>query len=344
MVSSHDHEDIPAVIERLLASREFITSGEVASAAGVTRQAAHYHLKRLQERNQLVHIGAGRGGRYRRPAQRTTEYPLPGLQEDRVWTEEYYFLKQLGLEALDNPKVKPILDFSFTEMLNNAIDHSKGSRSIVRWFVDDPHRIAFEIEDDGIGVFQNMRQERHLERTFDAIGELSKGKQTTAPDRHSGMGIFFSSRMASKFILSSDQLVWTMDNERQDEAIGWLDKARNGTLVRVEVSGTTTIVVSEVFKAFSHPETQGFSKTRIRVPLFESTGDFVSRSEAKRIAANLQEFDLVEIDFSGVSEVGQGFVDELFRVWQNAHPHTELVPTNANPVVRAMIALTRSST
>jgi hypothetical protein len=331
---------VETAIDRLLAAREFITSGEVASAAGVTRQAAHYHLKNLESRNQLVHSGAGRGGRYRRPAQRTTEYPLSGLQEDLVWTTENSHLKRLDLEIFDNPRVEPILNYSFTEMLNNAIDHSKGTTATVRWFIDNPRRIAFEIEDDGIGVFRNMRENRNLESDFDSIGELSKGKQTTAPEKHSGMGIFFSSRMASKFVLSSGQLVWTMDNERQDEAIGWLDRERKGTLVRVEVSATTTVVLSEVFKAFAHPETQGFSKTRIRVPLFGQSGDFVSRSEAKRIGASLEDFDLVEIDFSGVTEVGQGFVDELFRVWQTSHPATRLVPVNANPAITAMLATT----
>jgi anti-sigma regulatory factor (Ser/Thr protein kinase) len=332
--------DIEAVIDRLLASNEFITSGEVASSAGVSRQAAHYHLKAREERNQLVHSGAGRGGRYRRPSERTTTFSLDGLQEDQVWTTERAYLKRLDLEIFDNPLVEPILNYTFTEMLNNAIDHSKGTEATVRWFIENPHRIAFEIEDDGIGVFQNIREERHLQSNFDSIGELSKGKQTTAPERHSGMGIFFSSRMASKFVLSSGQLVWTTDNERRDEAVGWLDKGRNGTLVRVEVSGATTTVMAEVFGAFSHPTTRGFSKTDIRVPLFSSGGDFVSRSEAKRIAAGLDAFELVEIDFSGVSEVGQGFVDELFRVWQHSHPHTELVPINANPAVTAMISRT----
>jgi anti-sigma regulatory factor (Ser/Thr protein kinase) len=36
-----------------------------------------------------------------------------------------------------------------------------------------------------------------------AILELSKGKLTTDPDRHSGQGIFFTSRMMDEFSILS---------------------------------------------------------------------------------------------------------------------------------------------
>ena len=72
---------------------------------------------------------------------------------------------------------------------------------------------------------------------------------------------------------------------------------------------------------------------RLSVP----AGTFVSRSEAKRLADGLQEFGEVEVDFSDVTEVGQGFVDELFRVWQSQHPDTMLVPINMSPEVEFMV-------
>jgi anti-sigma regulatory factor (Ser/Thr protein kinase) len=327
---------VPAVIDKLFASREVITSGEVATAAGVSRQAAHYHLKAMEKRGEVIHEGAGRGGRYRRRSQLAAEYPLDGLEEHVVWTEEYYALKKMDPPVLDNARVKPILDFAFTEMVNNAIDHSGGTVVATRWFLE-PDRVAFEVEDDGVGAFRRMRESRGLERDFDSIGEIAKGKQTTAPQRHSGLGIYFSSRMASRFILSSGQLTWTVDNEREDEAIGWLDQERRGTLVRCEVSGTTTTEITDVFDAFSDAETFGFNKSTIRVSLF-GEGDFVSRSEAKRMGAHLETFDLVELDFTGIQQVGQGFVDELFRVWPRDHPGTRLVPVHANPAVVSMIA------
>jgi hypothetical protein len=83
--------------------------------------------------------------------------------------------------------------------------------------------------------------------------------------------------------------------------------------------------------------TQSLNKTSIRVDLFRQ-GDFVSRTEAKLIGARLEGFEVIELDFSGVSQIGQGFADELFRVWANEHPSSRLEPVNANPAVQAVIA------
>jgi len=63
----------------------------------------------------------------------------------------------------------------------------------------------------------------------------------------------------------------------------------------------------------------------------------VSRSEAKRLLAGLEGLREAELDFRGVESVGQGFVDDLFRVWTRNHPDTELVPTEMNEAVRFMV-------
>ena len=64
---------------------------------------------------------------------------------------------------------------------------------------------------------------------------------------------------------------------------------------------------------------------------------FVSRSQAKRILYNLDKFQRVVLDFTDVRMVGQGFVDEVFRVYQNQHPHMSIRYSNANPDVEFMI-------
>jgi hypothetical protein len=210
----------------------------------------------------------------------------------------------------------------------------------VRWY-ESKDRISFEIEDNGIGVFRRIRESRHLADDFEAVGEISKGKQTTSPKQHSGLGIFFSSRMVSRFIIAGGQITWKVDNEHDDVAMGWLDRERVGTLVRCEIDLSTTTTPQQVFNALSNPETDRFDTTRIRVDLFR-TGDFVSRTEAKRIGASLEDFDVVELDFDGLSEIGQGFADELFRVWTTDNPQTKLTTVNTNPAIDSMIAAVRA--
>jgi AcrR family transcriptional regulator len=330
------NSSVPGAIETLFATRDSITSGEVADLAGVSRQAAHYHLKSMEARGELVHSGAGRGGRYARRSLLEYRYAREGLEEDLVWSNEFAVLRRMDLSIFENnPNVRQVLGYAFTELLNNAIDHSRGTTVNVRWFLDEA-TIAFEIDDDGIGVFRNIRVERGLKDDFDAIGEIAKGKQTTAPERHSGLGIYYSSRMVSRFVLSSGKLTWTVDARRNDQAVGSLAEERVGTLVRCEVDADLGTSMMEVFRAFSPPGEFGMNKSKLRVSLFER-GDFVSRSEAKRVGAELETYDEVEIDFLGVEQVGQGFVDELFRVWQRSHPDTRLVPLNANPAISALI-------
>lgn len=72
-------------------------------------------------------------------------------------------------------------------------------------------------------------------------------------------------------------------------------------------------------------------------PFFAEGGEFVSRSEAKRLVAGLEDFREVELDFSKVAGIGQGFANEVFRVWQREHPDTKLVPTNLSPAVAFMV-------
>jgi hypothetical protein len=45
----------------------------------------------------------------------------------------------------------------------------------------------------------------------------------------------------------------------------------------------------------------------------------------------------VELDFSGIQEIGQAFADELFRVFANAHPDIVITPLHAGPAVTGMI-------
>ena len=110
-----------------------------------------------------------RGNRARRslPQGRHTclRYPLGGLREDEVWSNEFAEIKRRDPVVLDNSNVGSILNFAFTEMLNNSIDHSKGQRVDVRWFIAN-EMIAFEVEDDGVGVFRNVRDRPRTSTTM----------------------------------------------------------------------------------------------------------------------------------------------------------------------------------
>ncbi|RKZ32101.1 histidine kinase, partial [bacterium] len=52
---------------------------------------------------------------------------------------------------------------------------------------------------------------------------------------------------------------------------------------------------------------------------------------AKRLLNNLDKFKEIILDFEGVNSIGQGFVDEIFRVFANSHPEIEIRIENLHP-------------
>ena len=90
-----------------------------------------------------------------------------------------------------------------------------------------------------------------------------------------------------------------------------------------------------IFDAYT--EDLAFTRTRTVVRLFTLGVRFMSRSEAKRLLHGLDKFEEVVLDFAGVEAVGQGFGDEIFRVWARAHPEVRLLPVNMNENVEFMV-------
>lgn len=257
------------------------------------------------------------------------ELTLLGLSEDAVWRR--------AVEDLQLDKKSPagkIMEYAFTEMLNNAIDHSASDTVTITWWVDTD-QWSFEVRDYGVGAYLKLREGLHLASDFEAVQELSKGKRTTDKQRHTGEGIFFTSKAVDIFRLTSSGVRWTVDNLRDDTALGVVP-ASKGTSVVCQIDPNTDRSLAGVFLEFSRDH--AFVKTRPVVKLFEIGTTFVSRSEARRLLDGLEsDFDTIEVDFAGVTDVGQGFVDELLRVWPAGHPDKTVIPINMNPAVQFMI-------
>jgi anti-sigma regulatory factor (Ser/Thr protein kinase) len=257
------------------------------------------------------------------------ELTLLGLSEDVVWRR---VANDLSLDR-ESPAGR-IIGYAFTEMLNNAIDHSGSESATITWWTDTD-QWTFEVTDYGIGAYPKLREGLRLASDFEAVQELSKGRRTTDRIRHTGEGIFFTSKAVDLFRMTSSGVRWTVDNLRHDTALG-LVPATEGTSVLCQIDPQTDRTLAGVFREFTRDH--AFVRTRPVVKLFEVGTLFVSRSEARRLLDGLDsDFDTVEVDFTGVTDIGQGFVDELLRVWPEAHPGKTVVPTNMNEAVEFMI-------
>lgn len=311
---------------------------EIAQQFQVTRQAVSKHVRELVASGTLEKTDS-KSHPYNLKALRDTwiKVPVgPGSQEDKIWTQSV----SPTLGELKN-NVREICQYGFTEMFNNVIDHSKASSADI-WIKVDPLVAKMVIQDYGVGIWKKLQDEFHLDDPRHALLELTKGKLTTDPTRHTGEGIFFTSRMFDKFIIASDKLTFC---RFQEEGGGEYlfdvkeDNSGSGTRVTMIIYLDSERTTKEVFDKFTADLDEfGFTRTHLSVQLAKYEGDhLVSRSQAKRLLSRLEKFKEVFLDFSGVTDIGQGFADEIFRVFTNAHPSIRLIPINALPNVERMI-------
>ena len=75
----------------------------------------------------------------------------------------------------------------------------------------------------------------------------------------------------------------------------------------------------------------------VPIALSEIDTSLISRSQAKKLLRNLKKHNTVFLDFKKVELVGQGFADQVFRVYQNEHPEMELIPINMIETVNFMV-------
>jgi hypothetical protein len=154
------------------------------------------------------------------------------------------------------------------------------------------------------------------------------------PERHTGEGLLFTSKAVRRFELEANGLRWVVDNARGDFTVE-PSTVRGGTTVRFLVARQPSRTLAELFAECT--DELEFSKTRCVVHLFAHGADFVSRSVARRLLSGLERFRAVVLDFDRVASVGQGFCDEVFRVWASAHPAIQLLVERAAPTIRFMI-------
>lgn len=309
--------------------------GQLAMALGLTTQAVLHHLVALRDAGAVRLVGQGRSAKWERCFTERFIWSRDvarELGESLMWTE----VKRAVAQDLVDVSVQTlkVLEYAVTEILNNAIDHSEGSTIFVQVALD-PSKIAVIVGDDGIGAFRKVREHFNLPNDLEAVAHIAKGRQTTAPDAHTGQGLFFSSRMVDLFEVEAGGRIWRVDNVRDDSTVA-SSVARPGTRVMLRTSKQGTLTPKEVFDRHSIEEF-AFDRGAVRVSLNAHGDEFISRSEAKRLAVGLNLYGAVELDFGGVHFVGQGFVDELFRVWVNANPGTTISYINANEDIRFMI-------
>lgn len=324
--------------------KQKLLTRDIVDSFGISRQHAVILVNDLVSKGKLIKVGSTNKSYYLLPESIDEDGAFPAqiskrlknehLQEHEVYEDiqnQYPPVKRLS------ENVRSILNYAFSEILNNAIEHSRSKYVEVAVSVQN-RKLNFIINDFGIGVFRNIMKEKELKTEVEAMQDLLKGKTTTMPKSHSGQGIFFTSKASDVFILESYGYMLTINNKTHDVSYKVLPALKRGTRVKFSINVNSPRHLSAIFRKFSVGTEFAFNKTEIKVTLYASgDGVHVSRSQARRILDGLDKFESIILDFDKVATIGQAFADEVFRVFKEKYPNIEIQPVNMNEAVRFMV-------
>ena len=300
----------------------------------ISRVGANNYIKQLEERGWIARSGPSTRPIFSPGYQRCVSklYEINNLEEDIAWAKDFRPYFSLA------PNIFNIVNHGFTEMLNNAIDHSGGDEVFI-WARQNEARFTLAISDNGVGIFAKIAAALKLPDMRQALFELSKGKFTTDPSKHSGEGVFFTSRMFDWFEINANNLEFHHDKKLEEdifhEAKGIFP---NGTVVFMSIALDSKRTAADIYAEYTNaPDDFDFSRTVVPMKLAQYGEEhLVSRSQAKRLIARFDRFKKVVLNFDEVQEIGQAFADEIFRVYANEHPDVELIPEKMTKQVQSM--------
>ena len=331
----------PAVREYILRNVEAEPASITSSTAtefDLSRTAANRYVNRLIDEGYIKASGNTRARRYYLKELVDIVFEIDGIT--RLFSEDTVWRHRILPNIRDVPQnVVDICQYGFTEMFNNVIDHSLSEKSVVS-YQQNYRGIEMTIIDYGVGIFQKIQKDFDLPDPRSALLELSKGKLTSDKERHTGEGIFFTSRMFDKFMIRSGDLFYIRKRKDDDDWLietGDINEVLSGTSVHLTISTSANWTTREVFDKYQG-DTYRFRKTHVPIKLGNYPGEqLVSRSQAKRVLARFDQFSEVMLDFEGVEDISQPFADEIFRVFRINHPDIAVYPVNANANVMKMI-------
>ena len=328
--------NLKSIILKKITERGEVKSADLVKETGFSRAYLNRFFNELRQEGRIVLLGRANSARYLLADKGMV------LSTKKKILSVHRFLKNKGLDEsdiledleknsgifIDLPKnVKQIVEYSLTELLNNAIEHS-GSKTIELTVKKEKDRVGFGVIDKGVGIFNHIAKKRKLKNELEAIQDLVKGKQTTAPKEHSGEGVFFTSKAADVMTIQSSKKKLIFNNIIDDVFIKDGPKVK-GTKVIFTISLRSKANLAKIFQEYSEGLFD-FGKTKVVVRLYKIGTEYISRSQARRILSGLEKFKKIVLDFKGVEAVGRSFADEIFRVWQKKHLDIKVEYLGAN--------------
>ena len=197
-------------ILKIVEKNGILKTNDIVLTFRVSRQYANRLIKDLVIERKLLKVGLASKAMYVSLGYAKKHPEILNCKITKTFVnknlEEHIVLNivesELPLILKQKENIRNIFTFAFSEMLNNAIEHSSSAKIKIDVLFAEKMFI-FTIADFGVGVFRNVMKKRNLKSELEAIQDILKGKVTTMPELHSGQGIFFTSRSGDEFILES---------------------------------------------------------------------------------------------------------------------------------------------
>ena len=315
------------ILEKIIAKTDSL-SKVVAETFNISTNTVHTYLNELIENGVIEKQKRGKYHLVNTRKEYTFKRSEGDLNSD---TLPYDLCLEKEIKHLED-NVQRIWSYGLSEMVNNVIDHSNAENMKVIIFQNYLTTTVL-LFDDGVGIFEKIKNHFDLPSLDEAICELFKGKLTTDEANHSGEGIFFTSKMMDDFLITSSGKIFTTSKFDDDSIIDF-NNSFKGTCVLMSLSNFTHKIPKEIFDQYSDLD-GSFTTTRIPLKnIFDAAP--VSRSQAKRVCNRLEKFEEVILDFNGIEWMGQGFAHQIFVVFQNAHSEISIIPKNMNDSVESM--------
>ncbi len=304
----------------------------------VARTTIYRHLQWLLNEKEIIKIGNTSSAQYFLKASLNRKFSVkifPELSETQIWMD---YLEDTFCLLPKN--AYEIFRYAFSRTFNNVMDHSKATEVEIQtlW---DKDELTLKIKDNGIGIFEWIQNALSLPNERECVIRLATEKVTTSPEKHSGQGLFFTSRAVDQFLLRSGNIHFYRNNRQDDWTLETHQVKLTGTSVSLSLAYNTRRRITEIFKKYSTFDENSdprFDKIHILVEL--SSKEILNRcnrQNAKKLLQGVHKYRHVLVDFKNVNSVTQGFVDEVFRLFQARYPHIEIEYLNANDDVKFMI-------
>jgi biotin operon repressor len=308
---------------------------------GISKQAVNKHLLNLEKDGYLIANGTTRNKTYKLGEIRSYSKFInidKNTDEFDIYNNDFYWL----VEHL-NKNIEEIIEWGFTEILNNVKDHANAKHTIINLVIDK--NIAYlAIFDNGVGIFNNIKKHKKIMSDKQILLELSKGKLTTDSENHTGLGIFWSAKAFDKFAIITNNKVYHLRTDLKRNIDNIINKSFDykfekgtGILMAIDLSSKTRL--KSLFDNFAPQPDCNFNTTILNLSLISERQRLVSRSQAKQVVNRLEEFKFITFDFQDINSIGQGFADEIFRVFWNKYPELKLDWVNTNNDIEKMIKL-----